>query len=102
MNPLYVYKRVDVPGKAQCRFAVYDMSDVREKRTGHGEYVVPREVWSTRVVNFAQRDQVLKIERQAFEETCHRNGARPRRAEFREAIALKAQLKTMEDGGVRS
>jgi hypothetical protein len=98
---LHIYKRVDVPGTDLVRYVVYELSHVVVRRDGE-ESVIPKEVWSTGTVSFYDTDGLNKKQRQVFEETCRRNGARPRRATFQESISLAAELREMTHHGVYS
>jgi hypothetical protein len=99
MKVLHTYKPVDVYGTQKMRWVVYELSDVRERANGQ-EFVVPREVWSTRAVDYNNGEEISRTRRQAFEECCKRNAARPRRTEFSESIAIKAQLNDLDRRGI--
>lgn len=92
MKVLHTYKPIGVPGTDKVRWVVFELSHVIVRANGD-ESVIPKEVWSTRAVNYYDHDDVAQIRRQAFEETCRRNGARPRRAKFQESIVLAAELR---------
>jgi hypothetical protein len=96
---LHTYKPVDVPGTHKVRHVVYELSHVIVRANGD-ESVIPQEVWSTAAVSIYDHDEVSRTRRQAFEETCRRNGAKPRQATFQESIAYAAQLKQMQANGV--
>lgn len=101
MKVLHTYKPVDVPGTDKVRWVVYELSHVIIRANGD-ESVIPKEVWSTRAVEYHDHNGVSQTRWQAFEETCRRNGARPRRAEFSESITLSAELREMNRREIRA
>ena len=96
MRPFHTYQQVDVPGRDQLRFVIYRWSHIPDDDR-YGK----REVWSTGVASYSDRNEIGRKRRQVFEECCRRNGAKPRKASWREAIGLMAQLRELDRQGVR-
>jgi hypothetical protein len=89
---LHTYEQRDLPGTDMVYFAILDVGSSLFERPNGDQWAHPIQVDSTNPVHF---NEAHKARREAFNICCQLNGGKPRKARFREAIQLLAQLKEL-------